>query len=94
MSQDPYQRSHALPVSPSNKWSPMSTSPRFFTSADILRAAASIIERHGQDAVVVTAEQADKLLGEGDKEGATVLWTIIDALEELLRRRSTEEHLN
>ena len=72
----------------------MSTSQRSFISADILRAAASIIERHGQDAVVVTAEQADKLLGEGDKEGATVLWTIIDAIEELLRRRSTEEHLN
>ena len=69
----------------------MSTSPHSFTSADILRAAASIIERHGQD---VTAEQADKILGERDKEGATVLWTIIDAIEELLRRRSTEEHLN
>ena len=72
----------------------MFTSPCSFTSADILRAAANIIERHGQDAVVVTAERADKLLGEGDKEGATVLWTIIDAIEELLRRRSAEEHLN
>jgi hypothetical protein len=45
----------------------MSTSQRSFTSTDILRAAASIIERHGQDAVVVTAEQADKLLGEGGR---------------------------
>jgi len=72
----------------------MSKSQRSFTSADILCAAANIIERHGQDAVVVTAERADKLLGEGDKEGATVLWNIIDAIEELLRRRSAEEHLN
>ena len=56
--------------------------------------AANIIERRGQDAVVVTAERADKLLGEGDKEGATVLWKIMDAIEEQLRRRRAEEHLN
>jgi hypothetical protein len=72
----------------------MSASQRSLTSTDILRAAADIINRHGQDAVVVTAEQADKLLGEGDKEGATVLWTIIDVIEELLRRRSTGDRLN
>ncbi len=52
---------------------------------DIYRAAKLLVDRHGEDAPIHAAKQADELMGEGDIEGRAVWLRVKSAAEELLR---------
>ena len=61
---------------------------------DIFRAAKLLIDQHGADAPLRAAERADELLDDGDVEGSGVWRRILEAIEELQRRRREDELLN
>ena len=52
---------------------------------DIWAAAKILIDRHGDDAAIVTSQRQDELLDEGDVDGANIWKAIIKAVEELQR---------
>jgi len=61
---------------------------------DIFDAAKLLIDRHGEDAALRAAERADGLLAEGDPDGSGVWHRILEAIEELTRKRRQAEPLN
>lgn len=61
---------------------------------DIYRAAKLLIDQHGEDAPIRAAERANELLEAGDTEGAAIWWAIVDAIEELQRKREPGESVN
>ncbi len=61
---------------------------------DIFDAAKLLIDRHGEDAALRAAERADGLLAEGDPDGSGVWHRILEAIEELTRKRWQAEPLN
>jgi hypothetical protein len=62
---------------------------------DIWRAANLMLKQHGEDAAIVAAQRADKLLASGDIEGEIVWKRIVAAINELQRReREPGETLN
>ena len=61
---------------------------------DIFHAAKLLIDRHGEDAALRAAERADGLLAEGDPDGSGVWHRILEAIEELTRKRWQAEPLN
>ncbi len=50
---------------------------------DIYRAASLIVKRHGEDAPIHAAMQADALLEAGDLDGLAVWKRVLRAVEEL-----------
>ena len=50
---------------------------------DIYRAANLLIERHGEDAPIRAAMQADEMLEGGDMEGVAMWKRILKAIDEL-----------
>ena len=60
---------------------------------DIYRAAKLLVDQHGEDAPTRVAERADKLLEGGDTEDAAISRAIMDAIEELQRRRLDGENV-
>ena len=54
---------------------------------DIYRAAKLLVDQHGEDAPTRVAKRADELLEGGDTEDAAIWRVIMDAIEELQRRR-------
>ena len=50
---------------------------------DIYRSAKLLIDRHGEDAPIFAAQQADRCLGAGDFEGKAVWMRVIRAIEQL-----------
>ena len=50
---------------------------------DIYRSAKLLIDRHGDDAVIEAAIQADKMLEAGDMDGLATWNRILRAIEEL-----------
>ena len=61
---------------------------------DIFRAAKLMIDQHGIDAPIRAAQRADKLLDDGDMDGAAVWRRILAAIDELRRGRREGEALN
>ncbi len=58
------------------------------TSAlDIYRSAKLLIDHHGEDASIFTAQQADRSLEAGDLDGKAVWMRVIRAIKELQDRR-------
>ena len=54
---------------------------------DIYRSAKLLIDQHGEDAPIFTAQQADRCLEAGDLDGKAVWMRVIRAIEELQDRR-------
>ncbi len=54
---------------------------------DIYRAANLLVERHGPEATIHAAMNADAMLDRGDLDGQRVRLRIILAIEELLQRQ-------
>ncbi len=52
---------------------------------DIYRSAQTLVKRHGEDAAIHAAMQADALLEAGDLEGCAVFKRVLRAVEELQR---------
>ena len=50
---------------------------------DIIRSAAVLMRRHGEDASIEAAMRADALLEQGDMDGRAVWLRIIAAIKEL-----------
>ena len=61
---------------------------------DAYRAAALLMKQHGDDAEIRAAERADKLLEEGDVEGAKVWRLILAGIRELRRQMQERGLLN
>jgi hypothetical protein len=61
---------------------------------DLYRAAKLLIDQHGEDEPIRAAGRADELLAAGDTEGARVWRAIMEAIEELQRKREPEESVN
>jgi hypothetical protein len=59
---------------------------------DIYRAAKLVIDQHGDDAAIRAAERADKLLEDGDIDGALVWRRILAAIEELQPAEAGRNH--
>ncbi len=57
---------------------------------DIWRSANILIEQHGDDAALMAAQHADKLLAEGNIEGQRVFKEIVKAINELQRNKPGE----
>jgi hypothetical protein len=53
---------------------------------DIWRVANLLVKRHGEDAAIVAAQGADKLLAAGDMEGEIIWKRIVAAVNELQRQ--------
>ena len=51
---------------------------------DIYRSAKLLIDQHGEDALIFTAQQADRCLEAGDLDGKAVWMRVIRAIKELL----------
>ena len=51
---------------------------------DIYRSAKLLIDQHGEDALIFTAQQADRCLEAGDLDGKAAWKRVIAAIEELL----------
>ena len=58
---------------------------------DIWRSANILVKRHGQDAPIEAAMQADAMLDKGDLDGYAVRKRILRAVEELQRVRPGPE---
>ena len=54
---------------------------------DIYRSANLLIDRHGNDAPIFAAMQADKCLAAGDLDGKAVWMGVIRAIKELLNQQ-------
>ena len=54
---------------------------------DIYRSANELVKHYGDDAVSVAAQRADALLNAGDVPGYSAWRRIVDAIEELQRKR-------
>ncbi len=54
---------------------------------DINRSANLLVERHGAEATIHAAMNADAMLDRGDLDGQRVWLRIIRAIEELLQRQ-------
>ena len=50
---------------------------------DIYRAAKLLIEKHGDEAAVITIKRATKMLDDGDVDGYAVWKRILQAIEQL-----------
>ena len=61
---------------------------------DIFRAAKLLIDQHGADAGLRAAERADRLLENGDVDGAAIWVRILKAIEELGRGPKKGEPIN
>ena len=61
---------------------------------DIFRAAKVLIDQHGSDAGLRTAERADQALENGDFEGAAIWVRILKVIEELGRGPKEGEPTN
>ena len=61
---------------------------------DLFRAAKLLIDKHGNDAAIRTAQRADGLLNGGDMGGGAVWRQILEAIEELTRGRREGEAVN
>ena len=57
---------------------------------DIYRSAQVLVKRHGQDAPIEAAMQADAMLDKGDVGGYGVWRQVLKAVEELLREEPRE----
>jgi len=57
---------------------------------DIYRSAKLLIDRHGKDAAIHAAAQADKFLADGDIDGQRVWRRIISAIDALQSERPSE----
>ena len=51
---------------------------------DIYRSANLLIDKHGEDAPIFAAQQADKCLEAGDLDGKGTWMRVIGAIKELL----------
>ena len=58
---------------------------------DIFRSAKLLINRHGDDAVIEAAMQADKMLEAGDVDGQAVWKRILTAIDELLSKERPKD---
>jgi len=58
---------------------------------DIYRSAKLLIDRHGADAVIHAAMQADEMLEDGDLDGQAVWMRILTAIDELLSRERPKD---
>ena len=58
---------------------------------DIFRSAKLLINRHGDDAVIEAAMQADKMLEAGDVDGQAVWKRILTAVDELLSKERPKD---
>ena len=54
---------------------------------DIYRSAKLLIDKHGDDAPIFSAQQADACLEKGDLDGKAVWMGVIRALKELLNQQ-------
>ena len=54
---------------------------------DIYRAADALIKKHGDEAPLVAAMKADKMLEAGDMEGKAVWIRILAAIDEIQRTK-------
>ncbi len=54
---------------------------------DIYRSANLLVKRHGAEAMIHAAMNADAMLDRGDLDGQRVWLRIIQAIEELLQRQ-------
>ena len=61
---------------------------------DSYRAAALLMKQHGDEAEIHAAERADKLLEEGDVEGARVWRLVLAGIKELRRQMQERGPLN
>ena len=61
---------------------------------DIYRAGKLVIDQHGDEAGDFAAGRADRLLEDGDPQGAVIWRRIIEAIEELQRGRREGESVN
>ena len=66
------------------------TVPRMIDDLDILRAASILIKRHGADAAIEAARQADELLEAGGMDGCAIWKRILSAVAELTRTAPAE----
>ena len=53
---------------------------------DIYRSAQVLVKRHGEDALIQAAMNADAMLEKGDLDGYVVFKRIVKATEELLSK--------
>ena len=58
---------------------------------DIYRSARLLIERHGEDAPIEAAMNADKFLAAGDLDGAATWQRIVRATKDLLSKERPPE---
>ncbi len=58
---------------------------------DIFRSAKLLIDRHGEDAPIFAAQQADKCLERGDLDGKAVWMGVIRAIKELTNTDTPED---
>ena len=58
---------------------------------DIYRSAKLLIDRHGEDAPIIAAMQADKCLEGGDLDGKAVWMGVIRAIKELLDQKPPDD---
>ena len=54
---------------------------------DIYRSAKLLIDKHGDDAPIFAAQQADACLEKGDLDGKAVWMGVIRAIKELLNQQ-------
>ena len=57
---------------------------------DVYASAKLLIDRHGDEAPIHAAMQADQMLERGDLDGQAVWMRILNAVEELLRGRGDD----
>ncbi len=65
----------------------MATSKAMTSDLDIYRSAKLLIGKHGEDAPIFAAMQADKCLEGGDLDGKAVWMRVIGAIKELLNQQ-------
>ena len=55
------------------------------TEIDVYRSAHTLIQQHGEGAIIQAAMKADEMLDRGDLDGAAVWRRVVAAIEELQR---------
>ena len=64
--------------------------PSMIADLDVWRAAALLVKRHGRDAALIASQRVDEMLTNGDLEGRTVWYRILEAVEELSHTKPAE----
>ena len=60
----------------------------------VYHAAKLLVHQHGADPAPQAARRVDRLLDDGDAEGAAIWRAIMSAIEELQRKRRDGESVN